>query len=157
MDIQLTPVESTCLRAAGYSPEHGIMRVQFHDNSLWDYNVSAALWEGFEQAESKGSYFQRVIKATTKATPVAAEMVLGGVVLRRKGPIHGALLRAKKMLGSEGRNVLYCVWVACGKEETRPDSRYSTALKVMQEAAGEKGIGRDCLDAAIALAKEKGI
>lgn len=45
--------------AAGYDPRTQVMTVVFRDGTWWNYyDVPEDIWEGFEQADSKGQYLK---------------------------------------------------------------------------------------------------
>lgn len=65
---ELTPVESSNLTAVGWYD--GRLRVQFKSGTLCEYdNVTRALFDELLAAESKGSWFARVIRKDVARFP----------------------------------------------------------------------------------------
>lgn len=61
--MRLDTVESTMLHAVGYDPEVRVLEVIFNTGGIYFYrDVPPDVYEGLMQADSKGQYFQEVIR-----------------------------------------------------------------------------------------------
>lgn len=57
------PVKSSDIKSAGYDAAKGILEIEFHSGSVYQYlDVESAVWIGLVFAESKGKYFHNHIK-----------------------------------------------------------------------------------------------
>jgi hypothetical protein len=57
------PVDSSSVAEAGYDGERRVMEVLFRSGGLYRYlDVPAAIWAGFEAAESKGRFVNLRVK-----------------------------------------------------------------------------------------------
>jgi KTSC domain-containing protein len=62
-DIQLQPVESSCVAAVGYDPTQHLLVVVFHKTGTYTYfNVSEDMYHDFVTAPSLGVYVNKVFK-----------------------------------------------------------------------------------------------
>lgn len=72
MAIEMMPLNSSNIAAAGYDPEIGTLRIEFKSGAVYSYaNVPAEVHADLMTAPSAGGYFFRNIKdrfATTKET-----------------------------------------------------------------------------------------
>lgn len=56
-------IDSSTLTSAGYSTEESVLDAEFHHGAVYRYFlVPEAVYEGLVNAESKGRYFNAVIK-----------------------------------------------------------------------------------------------
>lgn len=63
IEYAMIPVESSFIESIGYSDVHHILRVKFLTGGIYDYyEVAEDLFQGFRQAESKGSYFHEYVR-----------------------------------------------------------------------------------------------
>ena len=63
VNIPLTQIYSSNIKAVGYDPATKTLRVKFNTNKIYDYmNLSPEEFEAFMDAPSKGSYFHQFIK-----------------------------------------------------------------------------------------------
>ncbi|WP_046173678.1 KTSC domain-containing protein [Domibacillus indicus] len=61
--MELEPVSSTHLKRAGYDPFHQILRIEFQDQSIYDYkNVPEYVYRSLMKAKSHGKYHAEFIK-----------------------------------------------------------------------------------------------
>lgn len=61
--MELTPVESSNIKAIGHDPSTNVLRVQFHSSGTYDFHgVTAEQYQQLMAAESKGQHFQRHIR-----------------------------------------------------------------------------------------------
>ncbi len=60
----ITSVESTTLATVGYDPEIGLLRLEFRDHGgVYHYRgVPGEIFQGLLSADSKGAYFNRMIR-----------------------------------------------------------------------------------------------
>ena len=163
MTPELTPItDSSSIAGAAY--KDGILWVRFHNGATWQYGtgkepVPEIKYEKLLAAKSKGAYFTAAIRGLYAGECISGSGSLG--VESKEGevivatPLYLALLRTKKLL-AKGYNFPHGLWVACGSEETtQPNSRYHRCMLLIAEAGGMDKIGKEYLDSAIALAKEK--
>jgi len=62
-DFQMTPVNSSQISEIGYSPALRLLRVQFKNKSIYEYNdVPNEIYEALENAVSVGKFFSANIK-----------------------------------------------------------------------------------------------
>ena len=54
------PVGSSSLKSVGY--ENGVLEAEFPNGAVWRYQVTEEEWAEFQEAESKGRYFQLYIR-----------------------------------------------------------------------------------------------
>ena len=60
---EMKPVESSQIKAIGYDAAAKELHVEFNTGALYSYaDVSPSLWNEFDEAESKGSFFHKNIK-----------------------------------------------------------------------------------------------
>ena len=59
-DVGYTPVSSTVI--AGYEYHNGVLTVTLNNGRTYSYNVSQETFDGFEAADSKGSFWNNYIK-----------------------------------------------------------------------------------------------
>lgn len=65
------PVKSSNIKTAGYDPIRKKMEVEFHDGAVYEFDgVSRETFRSFENAESKGSFFQSRIRPVFGAKKV---------------------------------------------------------------------------------------
>ncbi len=58
-----TPVQSAALATVAYEAGGGLLRLQFHDQTIYQFSgVPAAVHEALLRAPSKGDYFNRAIR-----------------------------------------------------------------------------------------------
>lgn len=58
-------VESTTMRSVGYDQTNQILEIEFQSGLIYQYlDIPAALYKALWEAESKGRYFNREIRAT---------------------------------------------------------------------------------------------
>lgn len=70
--MQMQVTRSSNIRAAGY--ENGVMRVQFHNGTMYDYQgVSAETFAEFMASESQGKYYHKHIKSKFSGAKVVKE------------------------------------------------------------------------------------
>lgn len=62
MDIHMTPVTSSQIKAIGYDAASQTLAVEFNSGLYHYYGVPAETHENLMKAESKNAYVQRVIK-----------------------------------------------------------------------------------------------
>ena len=56
-------IDSTSLAAAAYDEHQSLLQLRFQDGGCYEYaGVSAEVFHGLVQAESKGTYFNRFIR-----------------------------------------------------------------------------------------------
>jgi hypothetical protein len=61
--VDTTPVESSNVLSYGYDPERKVLAVWFKSGELFHHHeVPAALWEGFQKAPSKGTFYGRAVR-----------------------------------------------------------------------------------------------
>jgi len=61
--IPMTPVSSTNLKAIGYDSEGGILRVEFNNGHIYEYeDVPEQVFDSLMSARSKGGYLNSQIK-----------------------------------------------------------------------------------------------
>jgi hypothetical protein len=61
--MEMQPVDSSNLAAAGYNSNSQILRIQFNDGSLYEYSgVPEHVYNGLLSASSKGRYFDQHVK-----------------------------------------------------------------------------------------------
>lgn len=61
--IERTPVSSSTIASVGYDAEKAILEIEFHHGAVDQfYDVPKAVYDGFIQASSMGSYFRNEIK-----------------------------------------------------------------------------------------------
>lgn len=61
--MDMTPLTSSNLAAAGYDPESRVLRIQFHNGRTYEYdNVPQHEYDGLISAGSAGQYFNSNIK-----------------------------------------------------------------------------------------------
>ena len=66
----MTPVQSSQIAAIGYDPTQKVLRVQFNNNSIYEYqNVEPETYSTVLQAESVGSKFNELIKKNKEKYP----------------------------------------------------------------------------------------
>jgi hypothetical protein len=64
---------SSNVQGATFNPQTKELRITFHRGRTYAYqNFDPVLWEAFVAAESKGTFFQQVIKEDWKGVPVNA-------------------------------------------------------------------------------------
>lgn len=62
-DFQMKPVKSSQISEIGYNPAYSILRVQFKNKSIYEYNdVPNEIYEALENAVSVGKFFSANIK-----------------------------------------------------------------------------------------------
>ena len=62
--FQMKPVVSSQISEIGYSPAYSILRVQFKNHSVYEYqDVPKEIYEALEMAASVGKFFNANIKA----------------------------------------------------------------------------------------------
>ena len=73
--IKMTPIESSHLKAYGYDPDTRTLAIRFAGKGdapgpTWHYSdVGAAMWAAFCDTDSKGAFFQRMIRAQPEKHP----------------------------------------------------------------------------------------
>ena len=56
-------VESSMIFSIGYGPEISTLEIEFKSGAIWQYyDVPESLWFEFENADSKGKFFNREIR-----------------------------------------------------------------------------------------------
>ena len=66
------PVYSSNIRSVGYDDTSQVLEIEFHNGSVYRYPmIPAHVHRGLMQAESKGSYFNRIIKSNYAFTRVS--------------------------------------------------------------------------------------
>ena len=61
--MKMTPVDSSCVAAAGYDPAKHVFRVRFVGGGTYDYlGVPEAVFAAFRMADSKGRYVNYIVK-----------------------------------------------------------------------------------------------
>lgn len=69
--MEMKPVKSSNIKAAGYDPLRKVMRVQFSNGSNYDYSeVDATTFNNFMEAKSQGKFFHQNIKGKLTGTRV---------------------------------------------------------------------------------------
>lgn len=74
-NIRMIPVESSHMKAYGYDRDTRTLAIQFADRGdkpgpTYHYaDVPAVLWSAFCDCESKGAFFQRMIRAQADKHP----------------------------------------------------------------------------------------
>ena len=171
--MQRIKVESSLIASAGYDDKKNVLEIEFKDASIWNYyKFPVKQWTAFQAADSKGKFFHAIVIKDRKKPAYFGRCVQaagkkpverpnsapgkGGVVGR---PIYKALIAAKAALKA-GSVFPYCLWVACGREQTsihavHLHTFYGQCIQLMHEATGI--IGKESLDATIKLAKERGL
>lgn len=72
--MELTPIKSSMIAAAGYDAERQAMRVQFKNGQVFEYaGVTAEQHQGAINADSFGAYFARYIKPEHDAKPITKD------------------------------------------------------------------------------------
>lgn len=66
MNIQLHPVNSTSISHIGYHPDTHTLAIRFKDRTYTYDKVPIYIWQGFQKAESKGTYFREHIREQFK-------------------------------------------------------------------------------------------
>jgi len=62
-DIQMQPISSSMIAQAGYEEDSHVLRVEFSDGAVFEYDgVPAAVGRGIFQASSAGRYWHAEIK-----------------------------------------------------------------------------------------------
>ncbi len=74
MSIEMSAVESSQIAAIGHDPETNTLAIQFKNKggpgATYHYdNVDVELFDRFRNADSKGTFFGKEIKADAKAYP----------------------------------------------------------------------------------------
>ena len=70
--MRLLPVDSSVLATIAYDPETAILRVGFHDQTIYDYaGVPHEVYAALLGSPSKGSYFNRAIRSRFAHTKVS--------------------------------------------------------------------------------------
>lgn len=171
LDIPLEAVDSSNLAAIGYHRKTETLRIKFNAGTIYDHpGVPSILFKRLQKATSKGGFYNAHIKEVYEGHRIDAG--LPGVRIREQlpppkeakiraaaGPIEEALVRCKKLMGTQYAALPYNLWCATGREATqgKSETRYHKCLKLIAEASGCNEIGGQHVDAAIALAKERGI
>lgn len=167
----MEPVKSSNIAAVGYHKKTETLRIKFNVGTIYDHpGVPSILYKKLKAAPSKGSYYNAYIKEAYTGHRIDAG--LPGVRVREQlppqkepkvrasaGPLEAALIRCKKLMGTQFAALPYNLWCATGKEATqgKTDTRYQKCLKLIATASGCNEIGGQYVDAAVALAKEQGI
>jgi hypothetical protein len=61
----LKPLSSSNIAAAGYNSSTRVMRIEFRNGSIYDYNdVSPETWDAFLRAPSHGTFHHRAIRGS---------------------------------------------------------------------------------------------
>lgn len=69
MQIALTPVQSSNIKAAGFDASTGTIRVQFHNNTQWNYHgATQSDYDKWMKADSIGSHFAKHVRPKFKST-----------------------------------------------------------------------------------------
>lgn len=65
MPVQMQPIASSDVAAAGYDEERMLMVVEFIKSGVYTYfNVTPKIWQAFIDAPSKGRFINFVFKAS---------------------------------------------------------------------------------------------
>lgn len=61
--MERTPVKSSDLASVGYDASSRILEIEFSSGSLYEYSgVPSGVYQGLVAAESKGVYFNEIVK-----------------------------------------------------------------------------------------------
>lgn len=61
--MEMQPVASEVIAAIGYEADHGLLVINFHNGSVYEYYmVPRATFEAFADASSKGTFFRERIQ-----------------------------------------------------------------------------------------------
>lgn len=75
MACELRPVESSNIEAAGYDPETKELHVRFRKGGVWACaDVPPEIADDFMESESKGGYFQKIIRRNHVGRKVETEI-----------------------------------------------------------------------------------
>lgn len=75
MEIEMTAVQSTLIRAIGHDPETRTLRVQFQDGALWQYaEVDSEKFDRLRNADSVGRFFHTEIKSQHSGSRVPVDV-----------------------------------------------------------------------------------
>ena len=65
-------VKSTALSCVAYDADRGMLHIEFCDRTIYDYfGVPAEVHDGLIRADSKGTYFNRIIRGRYAFLPGA--------------------------------------------------------------------------------------
>ena len=63
MSVEMKEVKSSTIKKIGYDPETKVLRIQFKNDSIYDYEgFQEEDFKKFDEADSKGSYLAKNIK-----------------------------------------------------------------------------------------------
>lgn len=69
--IALTPCQSSNVKACGYDPTTRTLAVQFAGGGIYHYqDVPPEVYDGFQKAESKGSFIAKSVRSVFKGVRV---------------------------------------------------------------------------------------
>lgn len=69
--MQMTPVESSNVKAVGYDPDTRVMRIEFHSGGIYDHSdVPASDHQIFMAAGSKGKHYHRHIRGVHASSKI---------------------------------------------------------------------------------------
>lgn len=168
---------SSNIHSIGYDKPSNTLRVKFHEGAVYDHSdFGARDYKKFEAANSKGGYYNAHIKDNEMwpctridagVPTIKTQEALGNAPLNQKlgrissygGPLQISLEKTRVSMGQQYASLPYLLWVACGKEITknRTDSRFHQCLKLIGEASGCNTVGGQYVEAAIKLAKARGV
>ena len=61
--MKMISADSTTLRAVGYDAERQLLQIEFQNRSIYQYfEVPPTVYEELMEAQSKGAYFNRIIR-----------------------------------------------------------------------------------------------
>lgn len=135
---------SSNVKSYAYDKRECLLQVEFHSGIIGDYlDVPSNIVDRFEAAESKGGFLSANIKpiymwrAIQRLPPMPIDQEL-----KVATPIYLAFLETRKLMRRTGGNLLYCLWVATGREPTKKkqNSRYAAALEVVGSCGWGKGL-----------------
>lgn len=67
--MEMIAVESSNLAQVGYNEEKRLLRVEFHDGAIWEYErIPPGIHSALMAAQSKNTYFRAHIRGTFPAT-----------------------------------------------------------------------------------------
>ena len=56
-------VDSEMIKSMGYDPDTSTLEIEFNNDAIWQYyDFPESLWFGFENAGSKGRFFNQEIR-----------------------------------------------------------------------------------------------